>query len=189
MVIGLNDMLRQNYKHTKVPNHNFYYANEFWYSSAYQSLTLAARELLHCMICELRWTGRGKKMGYTNNGKISFTEIQFKERYGYQSLTYLKARNQLIECGLIHQEYRGGMCRGDRAKYSLLFIPGVPLSKQRWRDFPDNNYSKYVPKVKNQQIGKNTQWKKGVSGRKTKATLLKHTLNEANDPIKIDPKK
>ena len=173
----------------RVSNHNFYYNNEFWYSNAYQSLTISARELLHSMICELRWSGKGKKMNYTNNSQISFTEVQYKKRYGYESATYIKSRNHLIECGLIKQTYRGGMCRGDMAKYKLLFIKGVPFGEQRWRDYPENNWKRDIPKSKKQSVGAKTRWPKGQSGRKLKATLLKYTLNEANDPIKVNPKK
>ena len=43
-----------------------------------------------------------------DNDSISFTEIQFREFFGYCSATYLKARNQLIKVGLIKQTYRGG---------------------------------------------------------------------------------
>lgn len=152
----------------RVSNHNFYYNNELWYSDAYQSLTISARELLHSMICELRWSGRGDKMSYTNNGQLSFTEIQYKKRYGYESATYIKSRNSLIECGLIKQTYRGGMCRGDRAKYKILCIDGVPFGEQRWRDYPDKNWLNAIPKPKKQLIGIKTQWKKGECGRKKK---------------------
>lgn len=170
------------------PNHRHYYKNDFWYSIAYQSLTITSRELLHSLICELRWSGKGKKKVYTNNGNVSFTEIQFRERYSCCSSTYLKARNQLIDHGLIEQTKRGGMCRGDRAKYKILCVEGVSSNQQNWRDYPEKNFADKVPKQKNQLVGKSTQWIKGQSGRNSKATLLKHTLNEPNDPIKVDPK-
>lgn len=173
----------------KVPNHNFYYSNDFWYSNAYQSLTKAGRELLHSMICELRWSGRGKKRQYTNNGHISFTEIQFKERYGFQSATYITSRNKLIECGIIRQTHRGGMCRGDRAKYEILCVNGITLSNQRWREYPNKNWNSDIPKNKLNQVGIKTRFQKGQSGRKLKATLKNHTHNEINDPIKVDPMK
>lgn len=173
----------------RVSNHNFYYNNEFWYSNAYQSLTISARELLHSMICELRWSDKGKNMNYTNNGQLSFTEVQYKKRYGYESATYIKSRNRLIECGLLKQTYRGGMCRGDMAKYKLLFIKGVLFGEQRWRDYPEKNWKDDVPKAKNNQVGIKNRWKKGESGRKSKTTLPKYTHNEANDPIKVYPNK
>ena len=185
--LGKNSIVQPNSKYNKSPNGGFYYNNEFWYSNAYQSLTISARELLHSMICELRWSGRGTKMEYTNNGQISFTEVQYKKRYGYESATYIKSRNSLIEYGLIKQTYRGGMCRGDMAKYKLLFIKGVLFGDQRWREYPEKNWLHEIPKAKNNQVGINTRFKKGKSGGKLKPTLPKYTHNEANDPIKVTP--
>lgn len=149
----------------------FYYSNEIWDSAAYQALTKTARNLLHCFITELRWTRKRKKLRFTNNGHLSFTEIQFKEMYGSCSSTYLKARNQLIEVGFIKQTYRGGMCRGDMAKYKLLFVDGCLPNEKRWREYPDRNWANDIPRPKKQLVGVETQWKKGQTGRKLKATL------------------
>ena len=149
----------------------FYYSNEIWDSAAYQTLTKSARNLLHCFATELRWTGKGRKMRYTNNGELSFTEIQFKNMYGACSSTYLKARNQLIDVGFIRQTYRGGMCRGDMAKYKLLFADGCLPNEKRWRQYPEKNWADEIPRPKKQLVGVKTQWKKGQSGRKLKSTL------------------
>jgi hypothetical protein len=78
-----------------------WYQNELYFSPAYQSLTNSARNLFHCMYNELKWKGAGQKREFTNNGEISLTEIQFKKMYNCCSSTYLTARNQLIEVGLI----------------------------------------------------------------------------------------
>lgn len=166
--LGKNSIIDRKTKYNKSPNGGFYYNNEIWFSNAYQKLILSSRELLHCFILERKWTGKGKNKSTINNGSISFTEIQFKEIFGYSSSTYLKARNQLIECGFIKQIYRGGMCRGDRAKYKILCIDGVPFGEQRWRDYPDKNWLNAIPKPKKQLIGIKTQWKKGECGRKKK---------------------
>ena len=151
----------------------FYYSNELWDSDAYQSLSISARNLLHCMTIELRWTGKGKNKMWTNNGDLSFTEIQFKNQYEVCSSTYLNARDKLIEVGLIKQTYRGGMCRGDMAKYKLLFLKDIFPSEERWKKYPEENWAHEIPKRKKQLVGVTTQWKKGQSGRKTKATLQK----------------
>ena len=159
-----------------LPRNGFYYKNELWYSNAYQKLRPAARELLHCFICELRWSwtgsGKNKSRQYTNNGELSFTEVQFKERYGSCSATYLSARNQLIECGFIKQTYRGGYGRGDMARYKILCVEGVMLDHQRWRKYPQKNWVHEIPKPKKQLVGVKTQFKKGRTGRKVKATLI-----------------
>ena len=99
--------------------------------------------LLQCLATELRYTGKAKQKKYTNNGYLSYTETQFTNQFGYQKQTYLDARNKLIEVGLIKQTYRGGNYRGDMAKYKLLFIKGVPIQEQRWRNYPSKNWKSY----------------------------------------------
>jgi len=150
------------------PRGGFYYNNELYYSNAYRSLSKSSRDLLHDFINELRWSNNKNKRVYVNNsnsGGVSFTEIQFKERHGYVSATYLKARNQLIEVGFIKQNYRGGMSRGDCARYRIL-VEGVRQESQRWRRYPEENWSDHIPKPKKQLVGVQTQWKKGQSGRR-----------------------
>ncbi len=110
---------------------------------------------------------------WTNNGDLSFTEIQFKNQYEVCSSTYLNARDKLIEVGLIKQTYRGGMCRGDMAKYKLLFLKDIFPSEERWKKYPEENWAHEKPKRKKQLVGVKTQWKKGQSGRKKKPTLIK----------------
>ncbi len=183
--LGKNSIIADNSKYHKSPNGGFYYINEFWFSKAYQKLHKSSMQLLHCLILERKWNNKTKIV--LNNGDISFTQIQFKGVFGYSKETYLKARNQLIECGFIAQTYRGGKCRGDMAKYKLLFINGVPFCEQRWREYPEKNWIDEIPKPKKQLIGIGSQWKKGQCGKKKKATLLKDTHNNANDPIKTDP--
>ena len=168
---GTNSILARDSKYHVSPKGGFYYSNDFWFSRAYQELRKSSRNLLHCFIIERRWKGKGKKRVITNNGSVSFTEVQFKEIFGYASDTYLKARNQLIECGIIKQTWRGGMCRGDMAKYKILCLEDILFNEQRWREYPDKNWIDDIPKPKKQLIGVDTQWKKGESGRKLKATL------------------
>ena len=162
----------------------FYYSNQIWQSPAYQSLTIASRNLLQCFVSELRWTGKGKKRTITNNGHISFCESEFKKLYNCCSSTYLKARNKLIDVGFIKQTYRGGMCRGDRAKYRLLIGDALFQIDERWRRYPDEDWAHEIPKAKKQLVGVKTQWKKGESGRKAKATLKEYTLS---NPKGVDP--
>ena len=148
------------------------YTNELYFSPAYQSLSKSARNLFHCFMNELRFTnGKYKKPSeYSNNGEVSFTVVQFKKIFDVSTQTYFNARDQLIEVGLLKQTYRGGMCRGDCARYRLL-IDGVRQESQRWRRYPEENWAKDIPKPKKQLVGVKTQFKKGKSGRKTKATL------------------
>ena len=53
------------------------YESLYW-SEAYQSLNISARNLMMCFQTELRWTGKSKNRTITNNGKISFSESEFK---------------------------------------------------------------------------------------------------------------
>jgi len=160
-----NDYLIRNGKRNHaIPNGGYYYNNDLFFSAAYQELTISSRNLLHCLISELRWTRNRLKKQFTNNGEISFTEKQFKEQFGSCSQTYLTARNQLIEVGLIKQTYRGGICRGDMAKYKILCVTGLKPDEQRWLQYPQENWKRDVPKFKSTNVGKQTRFKKRGSG-------------------------
>jgi len=159
----------------------FFPLNEkLYWSPAYQRLTKAARNLMMCFVAELRFAGRGKKLEYTNNGGISFTEKEFKAQDLGCSETYLRARNLLIEVGLIKLQHRGGMTRGDRAKYRLLFVKGVFLEHQRWTRYPKENWKHEIPKVKHSIVGVKTRFKK------SKPTLKNATHKDHVIPKKIE---
>ena len=157
--------------------------NRLYWSEAYQSLTPAARNLMMCFQAELRFTGSRKKstFEYTNNGKISFSEAEFKANNLGASRTYLNARNQLIKVGFIKLIYRGGMARGDMNKYELLWVDGVKHEEMRWKRYPKENWEYEIPKIKDYIVGRDTRFKKKNN------TLQKYTLNGANPPTKVDP--
>ena len=157
--------------------------NKLYWSKAYQSLTLSARNLLWCMFAELKYTGSRKKktFEYTNNGKISFTEYEWKKQGLGSSSTYLNARNRLIEAGWIEVTYRGGMARGDMNKYKLLFIEGVKVDDKRWKRYPKENWKHEIPKVKDFAVGRETRFKKKNN------TLKNKTLNGTNPPKELYP--
>ena len=160
--------------------------NRFYWSEAYQSLTISGRNLLMCMVAELRFTGSRKKktFAYTNNGKVSFTEYEWKEQDLGASQTYLNARNSLIKVGFIRTTYRGGMARGDMNTYELLINSELALqSKQRWRRYPNENWEHEIPKVKDYAVGKETRFKK------SKNTLKNDTLNGTYPPKELAPSK
>ncbi len=157
--------------------------NKLYWSKAYQSLTISSRNLMWCMVAELTYTGERKKktFEYTNNGKISFTEYEWKEQGLGASGTYLNARNRLIEVGFIKITYRGGMARGDMNKYELLFIEGVKVDDKRWMHYPKENWKHEIPKVKDFAVGRKTRFKKKNN------TLQKYTLNGTNPPKELYP--
>ena len=106
-------------KHLRV-NKGFFFKCELLFNPSYLELTKSARDLLHCLIMELKFSRKDNRISYPNNGSVSYTEIQFKEEFGRASNTYLTARNQLIKNGLIKQTYKGGMCGGDMGTYKIL---------------------------------------------------------------------
>ena len=150
----------------------FLFKYELLFSDAYQELPRSARDLLHCLVYELRYLRNKstKRFSYPNNGKVSYTEIQFKEEFGYSSNTYITARNRLINNGLIKQTHRGGMCRGDMATYKVLITPDLLESELRWLSYPEKNWEKEIPKNKNTLVGVKTRFK-------SKPTLINSTLN------------
>jgi hypothetical protein len=137
--------------------------NELVWSEAYQSLTKSAQNLLWCLMAELKFTGSRKKktFAYTNNGKVAFTEYEWKKQSLGASQTYLNARNQLIRVGFIKITYRGGMARGDMNTYELLINSELaPQSKQRWKRYPKKDWEHEIPKIKENIVGKGTRFKK-----------------------------
>ena len=136
------------------------------------TLNISARNLFFFLLIALRYSYNKKKFQkkeYTNNGFVSFTEVQFKELFGYSSQTYLEARNKLIDVGIIRQTYRGGMGKGDMAKYKILVLSDVPKREQRWQNYPEKNWRYEIPRAKNTMVGVKTRFKKGKSGRKSKS--------------------
>ena len=133
-----------------------------------------------CFYAELRWSGRGKKRVYTNNGAISFSEAEFKANKLGASQTYINARNQLIRVGFIKVIHHGGMARGDMNRYKLLWTDGVFHHKMRWKRFPNENWEDDIPKVKDTLVGVKTRFKK-------KPTPRDKTLNGTKPPTKVDP--
>ena len=141
---------------------SFLLTNNLFWSEAYQSLTKSAQNLLYCFLSELKFTGSRKKktFAYTNNGKVSFTEYEWKKQKLGVSQTYLNARNQLIKVGFIKITYQGGMARGDMNKYKLLYIEGVPRDEKRWKRYPKESWDNEIPKVKDYAVGRKTRFKK-----------------------------
>lgn len=153
--------------------------NRFYWSKAYQSLTISGRNLLMCMVAELKFTGSRKKktFAYTNNGKVSFTEYEWKKQGLGASQTYLNARNSLIKVGFVICTYRGGRASGDRNTYELLINSELaPQSRQRWRRYPKENWEHEIPKIKEYIVGKETRFKKSNN------TLKNQSLNGINLP-------
>ena len=149
----------------------YFFRAELLFSDAYMDLPKSGRDLLHCLVFELKFVKNKRKgrYSYPNNGSVSFTEIQFKEEFGSASNTYITARNRLIHNGLIKQIYRGGFGAGDMATYKVLITPDLNPSEMRWLRYPDENWEHEIPRSKT-RIGIKTRFK-------SKTTLKKSTLN------------
>jgi len=149
----------------------YFFRAELLFSDAYVDLPKSGRDLLHCLVFELKFVKNKRKgrYSYPNNGSVSFTEIQFKEEFGFASNTYITARNRLIHNGLIKQIYRGGFGAGDMATYKVLITPDLNPIEMRWLRYPDENWEHEIPRSKT-RIGIKTRFK-------SKTTLKKSTLN------------
>ena len=154
----------------------YFFRAELLFSDSYMDLPKSGRDLLHCLVFELKFVKNKRKgrYSYPNNGSVSFTEIQFKEEFGFASNTYITARNRLIHNGLIKQIYRGGFGAGDMATYKVLITPDLNPREMRWLRYPDENWEHEIPRSKT-RIGIKTRFK-------SKTTLKKSTLNSELHP-------
>lgn len=142
-----------------------FYHNELWFSPAYQHLNNSSRDLLQCLYTEINKVKVKRTWEDFRNGELSFVESDYRILTGRCKQTYLTARNQLIEVGLIEMTHRGGACRGDRAMYRVLFCKDILIKHQRWRRYPEENWANEIPKSRGLTIGKNTRWKIGQTRR------------------------
>jgi hypothetical protein len=158
-------------------NKGCFYRNDIWFSPAYLSLSISSRDLLQCLVTEINKAKvKGKWVSF-RNGELSFIESDYIKLTKRSKQTYLNARNQLIETGFIKMTHRGGNGSGDRGMYRVLIADDVRIEHQRWRKYPEQNWTNEIPKSRGLTIGKETRFKKGQSARK----VISH-------PIELDPK-
>jgi len=150
-----------------------WFPNELYFSPSYQELTLSARNLFWFLLNELRWRGKGPNRVYINNGEVKLNSESFLNIFHYTKATLLKARNQLIEVGLIKITYQGGSFRGDSNMYQLQHEVPHP----RWKNYPSKNWKDEIPVCPNNLVGQNTRWKKGQSGEGKKIHPSKRYCN------------
>lgn len=176
-----------------IPEKGNYYWNECWFSKSYLTLPAKARDLLMCLLTELKKekvrVGKREKWAIVNNGDVSFTESSFRKLVGCSKETYRRSIHQLIGRGLIELTYQGGNGQGDRSKYKVLAIREVPKVQQKWRNYPIEDWYDDIPRAPNNGVGKNTRWEKGTSGRNSKTTLTNDTEKDKNSPNKKGTKK
>ena len=158
-------------------NKGCFYRNDIWFSSAYLSLSISSRDLLQCLVTEINKAKVKGKWVSLRNGELSFIESDYIKLTKRSKQTYVNARNQLIQTGFIKMTHRGGNGAGDRAMYRVLIADDVRIEHQRWRKYPEQNWTNEIPKSRGLTIGKKTRFKKGQSARK----VISH-------PIELDPK-
>ena len=158
-------------------NKGCFYRNDIWFSSAYLSLSISSRDLLQCLVTEINKAKvKGEWVSF-RNGELSFIESDYIKLTKRSKQTYINARNQLIQTGFIKMTHRGGNGGGDRGMYRVLIADDVRIEHQRWRKYPEQNWTNEIPKSRGLTIGKKTRFKKGQSARK----VISH-------PIELDPK-
>jgi hypothetical protein len=135
---------------------------QLWDSPAWQGLTKPAQNLLFALATEVRYNRAKsrKPKTYLNNGDVGFPHSLFINKYKASKGTYLKARNQLIERGLIRLTHPGGTTRGDYAKYEVLIFSEMSQLEKRWLLFPEQNWADEIPSHKEMNVGKKTRFKK-----------------------------
>ena len=99
--------------------------------------------------------GKREILTIINNGEIQFTYIEAMKNYGISKSTFQRARDLLIEVGLIEITENGG--EHHPSKYAI---------SENWRKYPDESFER--PKSAN-LVGRDTQWK-------TKDTVKNDTI-------------
>ena len=79
-----------------------------------------------------------------------------RKKLGISKATCTKAIHKLITVGLINltREGQNKVCH----KYKILYQV-VPTKEQRWKKYPDQDWSHECPKSPNNLVGKKTQFK------------------------------
>ena len=109
------------------------------------------------MKCVMTKANTAKRDGLIigNNGEIQFTFKEAEVKYGISKSSFLRARDLLIEVGLIEITENGG--EHHPSKYTI---------SENWRKYPDESFER--PKSAN-LVGRDTQWK-------TKDTVKNDTI-------------
>ena len=80
-------------------NKGWFYRNDVWFSKAYLSMPISARDLLQCLATKINkvQNKRTKVWSETRNGELSFTESQYVKLTGRSKGTYFNAIKHLIK--------------------------------------------------------------------------------------------
>ena len=135
-----------------------YMPSDARWSKAYKKLTPAARDILR-LAMEKR-TFKGKKC--TNNGEIIITHTWVQKKLESSKKTVSDGFRLLIGVGFLEVTKKAEGKEGNR--YRVCISDGY----ERWREYPERNW---FPEKSKTDIGIDSRWKKGESGRKKNITL------------------
>ena len=139
------------------PRHNeafksprIYFESDLLKSDAFWDLTGAAPQIymvfrMKCVFAD-RTIGKRKERIIVNNGEITYTFVEAEKHHGIPKSTFLRARDQLIEVGLI-EIIKDGECH-HTTKYAI---------SDNWRQYPDQSYKR---SKSGNLVGMKTRWKK-----------------------------
>lgn len=129
-------------------------------SQAWNELTKKDMQFFFYIWSCLKWVNIGKKRNpqwdVSNNGDIEISTEEVRKKQGISKGTCTSAIRKLITVGLISLTRVGQnkVCH----KYKVLYQV-VPTKEQRWKKYPDQDWSHECPKSPNNLVGKKTQFK------------------------------
>ena len=131
-------------------NRGVYFESDLLKSDAFWDLTGAAPQIymvfrMKCVFAD-RSIGKRKERIIVNNGEITYSFREAENNHGIPKSTFLRARDQLIEVGLIEIIKDGG-CH-HTTKYAI---------SDNWRQYPDQSYKR---SKSGNLVGMKTRWKK-----------------------------
>ena len=140
-----------------------------WYflqSPAWCSLTRKEQQVFYYIYTCLQWGKLHKKdTNYValNNGQIEISSLIIRQKIKMTSKTYTLAIKKLIKVGLITLTRVGQNKQCHMIK--VLYGDAVRgQQEERWRKYPNKNWEHECPDRPKNLVGKDSRWKKGVSG-------------------------
>ena len=134
-------------------NRGVYFESDLLKSDAFWDLTGAAPQIymvfrMKCVFSN-RSIGKRKERIIVNNGEITYSFREAENNHGIPKSTFLRARDQLIEVGLIEIAKDGG-CH-HTTQYAI---------SDNWRQYPDQSYKR---SKSGNLVGMKTRWEKTPS--------------------------
>ena len=138
---------------------------DFLMSPAWNSLTRKEQQVFYYIYTCIQWYKKKRRdTSYKpkNNGLIEISSLIIRQKIKMSSKTYTLAIKKLISVGLIKltREGQNKNCH----MFKVLFGDACNSNEIRWNKYPERSWDHEVPKSPNNLVGKDSRWKKGVSG-------------------------